>query len=296
MQLGVTHIEKLFSDLFHEIDMVQDQELILELLTKEEKYQINLILRRIRLTDNLRREEVFTYVNDGIGIFDEAALRLHLYLTCFELLGRLIRESKFLTFENWINAKKEPYISEKEIILSETIQQEEIVEEYLNKYNSLHGIKTHFFAFISEGLSTEDQDWLLQNCWVVQANPLPLVHTLGMVFQDSRNEGNGVIGIAIEAKQKWLSYDRQKKLKLIANALFKCRNLYTHSLKPYTSVQDKTPEKHDNIHVLRGDDIYIWEENMVISFVNKPSTFYLRQLLILALKQLIIKKKESNNK
>lgn len=125
-----------------------------------------------------------------------------------------------------------------------------------------------------------------------EANPLPYIAKLSWIDGNQKLCKNGrVINDSIKARKKWDKKNDDKKLELIVKVLFLIRNSYTHTLTPYTSVQDKMPDTiHFNID--RGDDIYLWDENIAISFRKHPSTYYFKKILMMALKKYILNKSE----
>lgn len=295
-RLQVLFKKKSFEDLFKELELGGDIDSLLDSISDTEKYSLNLILRRIKLSDNIHDNEAFTKINDGLGVFEEGALRLHLYLTAIELFAKLVKNSKFITFQNWIKAKKQPYKSEKENLTTDRTSDELLIQSYLDSYNDLHGVKTHFYNLIIEGIEEEDQKFLLDNCWVCEKNPLPYLAKLSHINGNEELCKNRATNDAIKAKKSWDIKDNSEKLKLIAKALFLIRNSYTHELIPYTSVQDKTVEcMIPGVTCDRGDDIYIWDSNIAISFCSKPSTFYFRNILIMALRKYIKSKTSLTN-
>ena len=93
-------LEKLISDCD-----IADFDAAISLISEDDLYIYNLVLRRIKLADNLLREEIRTYVNEGVGLFEEGALRLHLLIGCIEVVSQLFDSSKYLHFGPWLRAK-----------------------------------------------------------------------------------------------------------------------------------------------------------------------------------------------
>ena len=275
----------------------EDSSKYFENFSDEQLRDINLILRRIKLSDNVHSDDVFTKINKGIGMFEDGALRMHLYLTCIESLARMLTSNKFLPFGNWINAKKEPYKSEKaSVSLSENMSNEEIVKSYNDKYNSLHGTKSMFYYFFVNGLSEEQRIEFTQNMFVLESNPLPKVYHINPLEFSKVKTGNDDLDIIVDKRIIWDKLKMEIKLELIAKAFYKVRNHFTHSLIPYTSVQDKKgniPIPTNGI-VDRGDTVFVWEEGIAIGSLLNPLNHYLREMTLEGLKNYILKKKEDN--
>ena len=299
-KLNVPIKDRIFKDFYERNLSDVDFEKHVKTIGEEDLYVYNLILRRIRLSDNLRRDDVFTYVNTGVGLFEEAALRLHLYVSCMELIGRLVRKTKFVQFDSWLNAKREPYKSEKAGIDSDGVEDPiEIARNVHRKYLEHQGVRTHFHAFIHEALTEGEKDKLLANCWVLKAKPLPNLYDLQWV--DPKEEYDQEDWkIAADGRKVWERQQRETKLISIAEAFYSIRNLYTHSLIPYTSVQDKTPlfppsfesnpKSSSESVVNRGDTIFVFEQGVAISFRLRPTVEFTKELVEAGIRNDILSK------
>ena len=251
------------------------------------------------MSDNIQDDEVFTKINKGIGMFEEGALRMHLYLTCIESLARMLTGNNFLTFGSWISAKKEPYRTEKDNIkIDENLSNEKIAKKFSDSYNSIHGTRTMFYYFFTNGLTVSQKEKLAENMLVIESNPLPKVYHIFSSFPSGKKSGNSDLDMVEEKNSLWKEIKIEVRLELIAKALYKVRNHFTHSLIPYTSVQDKKgpfPTPTDGI-LNRGDTVFVWNENIAIGSNMKPMNYYLKETVLLGLKNYILKVKEDNNR
>ncbi len=262
---------------------------------EESLRDINLILRRIKLSDNIHNDDIVTEINKGIGMFEDGALRMHLYLNCIEALGRMLSNNSFLTFGSWINAKKEPYESEKNSIdTSQISSDEKIVQKFHQRYSEIHGMRTMFYYCLEDGLTTEQKKSIFNNLFVIELNPLPKeVYHINHITAEHENSENKSFNRVAKERISWDKANVDIKTKLIAKALFKIRNQFTHSLIPYTSVQDKSgnyPISKDSI-ADRGDTVFVWNENIAIGSNMLPINQYLKQMVIEGLKNYVKKNK-----
>jgi hypothetical protein len=285
--LLVPHRKELFEEFLSECG-VEDFDTAISLFSERDLYVYNLVLRRIKLTENLRQEDVFTYVNKGVGLFEEAALRLHLFLGCIEVIAGLSDDSCFLDYSSWLAAKKAPYRNEKSNIdIPADATPEQVASLYHKEYLKIHGVRTHFYRFFHDCLTAEDRRELLDVCWVLKQRPLPFTGDLQWI-EAGKEYGVDDATKAAKGREVWESLDEHTKITRISEALYSIRNLYTHSLVPYTSVQDKTspipPEGNPRSFVNRGDTVFVWERGIAISFALRPTSEYVRDLIKLGLK------------
>lgn len=286
-QLLVPHRKELFEEFLTECD-VENFEKGISQFSEADSYVYNLILRRMKLAENLRDEEVFTTVNKGVGLFEEGALRLHLLLGCIEVIARLMGKSNFIDYNSWLSANKSAYVEERaSVSIDDTATQEQVAHAYHQEYLKLHGVKNHFYRFFHECLTDEDKKALLNACWVMKKRPLPHLYDLQSVGTEIDNTNESLNEAALE-RTKWNNLDKETKVTWIAEALYSIRNLYTHSLVPYTSVQDKTsayPPFPDAVGTVnRGDTVFIFEKGIAISFAKRPTSEWLRCLVRAGLK------------
>lgn len=259
---------------------------------------INLVLRRIRLSDNIHNDNIATEINRGIGMFEEGALRMHLYLTCIEALARMLSNNSFLTFGSWINAKKEPYKSEKANIETDKINSDEkIAQKFHDEYIAIHGTRTMFYHFFEDGLTTEQKENIFTNLFVMELNPLPknIYHINHITAEHKSSKIEDFQRVANE-RIIWDESSLEIKTKQVSKALYKIRNHFTHSLIPYTSVQDKSgahPIPKDAF-VDRGDTVFVWEENIAIGSNLFPMNQYLKQMVLEGLKNYVRKTKDNS--
>ena len=158
---------------------------------------------------------------------------------------------------------------------------------YFDCYNSLHGVRTYFYQFFHNCLKASEQAALLEGCWVLKSNPLPFTYDLQWIDTE-RCYDNMDLDAAADGRRSWNVQDKQTQLTWIAEALYAVRNLYTHSLVPYSSTQDKEAPKIEGLNngevLNRGDTIFLWEKNMAISFAHRPATEYVRDIVMNGLK------------
>ena len=128
---------------FLEQSQIENSDVIFDRIEEKDLYVYNLILRRVKLTHNLQREEVFTYVNSGVGLFEEGALRLHLFLGCIEVIAGLQKTDSFLDYASWLNTNKSVYKEEKSsVVIPSDSNPIQIAELFHKQYLRLHGVKT----------------------------------------------------------------------------------------------------------------------------------------------------------
>lgn len=301
MSLEVPFQIELFDEFIAAVDLEATANEILGKLTEEQKRCVNLILRRIRLSDNILNGGLFNYLNDGVGGFEESALRLHLYLSCFELIAIQYRGYKYLSYTNWLCAKKEPYKSEKEAVLlgAKDMEPLDLLKAMDGEYRDNYGVKNAFYFYFTDVLMDSQKKYLLDNCWVMKHRPLPTKFPdLQFITTVVDERDSDDLKIVKSEKLKWEALNEDDRLQLVGEALFAARNMYTHSAVPYTSVQDQTNIRFDELYgpnsaiskdeLNRGDTIFLWESNIAVSFTRCPATEYLRTLLLYGLKNSVL--------
>lgn len=102
---------------------------------------------------------------------EREALVVYLLLTCFDKLGQ---HKKHTTFIKWLEAKKEPYRTEKNDVLKTLSPSATPVEssiELNKKYQELYGVKNAFFSGIVnleeavKKISKEFKTYALSQTW-----------------------------------------------------------------------------------------------------------------------------------
>lgn len=284
--------DKIWEDFLQECKSKKEIHLLKESLSEDEVYSINLILKRIRIADNLCNGELFNYVNKGVGGFEESALRLHLFLNCIELTSRLFREIKHIHFSQWLDGKikrNEEFTTPKEYPL---LKKAKIVHQ---DYNKVYGVNQQYKFFFSEALNELDKQWLFNHVWAWKSKTMERWGGGGMKLFNPTKIENPKFEID-ECFNKWLDLEQSKRLILISDVLYKCRNSYTHGLKPYTSPNDSShkmwPEemKEKTGIINRGDFLHIFEENVGLATNILPLTEVVRNCLIKVLNNFINKK------
>lgn len=277
---------------FLENARIDNADVVIGKFEESDLYVYNLVLRRLKLTYNLQQVDVFTYVNSGVGLFEEGALRLHLFLGCIEVIAGLQKSASFLDYSSWLNAKKSPYLEEKDsVVIPSNSTPIQIANIFHRQYLTLHGVRTHFYKFFHDSLTDEDKIKMLSLCWVLKASPLPNLYDLQDI-QAGKHYDIPEFNVASKERSKWELLTSEKKLTQIAEALYAIRNLYTHSLVPYTSVQDKVPsnEQIEDGFQNRGDTVFVFEKGIAISFSIYPITEHIEYLVKAGLKNHIINK------
>ncbi len=132
---------------------------------------------RIKLTDKLNHK----VENNEISQIDITPLRTYLLLTCFDQLGL---KRKFLTFNNYLNAKK----TKKEIceILDRAKLEPDLekIKRIHKSYISNYGVKNAFMNFISDILDEKTRDELTNSIRIRINNPKNLIETKTATTQD----------------------------------------------------------------------------------------------------------------
>ena len=251
---------------------------------------VNLILRRLKLAENIGTGELFNHVNFSVGSYEESALKLHLIITCIELSSKFRSDEEHIHFLDWLNKKKKEGF---DITQPDGSTNSEVAKSFFECYNKTYGVNTQYKYFFMKGLNRKDQDWLLSLCWCWKSKKMEYMPMLGFYLEQEQSSTTNFEPVV--CFNKWKSFDRDKKVKMIASTVYSCRNAYTHSLRPYTSANDSVhkmvPEflSGQEININRGDVIHLVENNIGIASNKIPLTELISECINRVLKNYITK-------
>ncbi len=169
-----------------------------------------LIKRLIRLKDHFRGEFLFDPKNNYHPYTDYSALRNYLTLTCFDILGQF---NEFMTFEKWLNVKKQKYkeiIVERDIILKnhETEEMLPMMRAVLKDYNKIFSVKNSFYRFLRDVISDENRVKLFSSINVISNEN---------IIDNDQNKNVSTLGVKIDPGTKAKE-----------DFLYRVRNNFTH--------------------------------------------------------------------
>lgn len=148
---------------------------------------------------------------------EREAVIVYLLLTCFDKLGQT--QERHIPFQNWLESKKEPYLSQKNVVLKQlgsNIQPNEVAITFYTEYQRLFGVRKSFERGI-KNLTPPHRENLL-NSIDVRFNP-----EFGRYGSNVSTPSH-----AIESPEK--------ELNLKLGYLFGIRNRFTHNLEQFNSL------------------------------------------------------------
>jgi len=205
------------------------------------------VFARLRLTQQLLEESDQLKGRDGYDFGSEKwwlhprhereALVVYLLLTCFDRLGQ---NSKYISFGDWLNSKKQFYKNERNKALSSLSPNAGPIESAIilhETYQDLYGVKNSFCQGIMN-LQKEVKERFLRSVKI------------------TFNPEYGVHGPNVSMPSYPLD-DEKKELNLKLKYLYSKRNRFTHRLDQYHS--SSTPMVSEirfrNGSSLKGDDL-----------------------------------------
>lgn len=214
-----THYYSFFKKIFEEYDSEHKSDRSEGHWKNSQARKLVKVYERLRLTDSIEQD---------IGEGDNSSnfwkrctypsLILYLRLTCFDQLGQ---PQRWLTFNEWLEAKKKKEEREQLIEEIKTEDKVEFAKMLYLKYQKIYGVRNSFYRFMREIISPE-----------TKADLLNLI--------------KGVIHIKLPPPETREVTDRDKE-----DFLYKIRNDYTHNTYdrgPLREFQNKDPfqwNQHD---------------------------------------------------
>lgn len=216
--------------------------------------KIGLVLSRLALARAIHTDEPISQLDREAGLWQGTALRLYLFLTCLEMLGRLARDSSYHSYTDWLCARREEIADQRRDACKKAIHEAEnsinsceslttVLIAVNNAYNSQHGFMTHFRAFFDNCVDSDLINTIVQKCWVFKNCPdlcYAGLHTVQPGYTSAKSASTALAKLA-KARAAWDQLDLEKRVRRIADVLANIRNDYTHGLIPTYVPLDKTP-------------------------------------------------------
>jgi hypothetical protein len=193
-------------------------------VTMSDKHQqscdkFKLISNRLRLAKNLLEDSDKLPGAEAYKTFDSEntlpherhereSVVIYLLLTCLDLFGQT---TKHLTFADWLNSKKDEYVSQREDVISKIEKNADPIETtktLLSAYNTIYGVTNSFFRGINK-LPEEAREYLFSNIQISESVLEADGSRKTLIKNNDETEAN------IHLKMKYL---------------FSLRNSFTHSL------------------------------------------------------------------
>lgn len=125
--------------------------------------RINFIKELSEVRDHFRGQEKILKTKEGTWTHSYkhfSALRIYLALTCFDILGQ---SDDWIDFNGWLRSKSKTDERNKIFEKHKLKNLQQILISVNNDYNKQYGVKTSFFRFIRESLTTENQQKLFKS-------------------------------------------------------------------------------------------------------------------------------------
>jgi len=193
-----------------------------------EKNKRDLIFARLKLGQELLEESDrleghaaydFKTVEDGKPFYhprhERESLVIYLLLTCFDLLGQ---PQKVISFDSWLESKKEPYKTERESflsLLSKDLDYSSVSMQLFKKYKEIYGVKNAFYNGVLQ-MSKEIKNELFKSIRV-------------SFIKNYADKPKNVISPSKPIE------DERKELDLKLRYLYNKRNSFTHKLDQHHS-------------------------------------------------------------
>jgi len=224
----------------------------MEKLDKFLQQKLNYVLKRAALATSLEDDDIKTRISIKTEASEVISLRTFLLLSCTNMLGEIFKADTPLSFMNWLDTKNSSYIrNTREDIVHKAIgslgiidneaKASKLIKSVYAQYKNNSVADSNFYFFFKEGLSSELQYKISDNCWIYQDNPLEKWANLQNVKEGYNNVNTLENKRLTNARKRWDSLEHSQKLLEISQFIEQLFNLYGLGIVPPVERPDKDP-------------------------------------------------------
>ncbi len=199
--------------------------------------KIQMILKRVSLAKSLQDEESSKWINASNDSYELPSLRTYLYLSCLNMIGELSRNDTPMTFLSWLdtsNSVTTKSIREESIskainsvgVVDDQQKAVKFIKSVFAQYKLTNSVDSNYFSFFTDALDSESQNWITNNCWVYQDNPLEKWANLQNVKEGYNNVASQENKRLTNARKRWDNLDPNQRLFEISQFLEAMFNQY----------------------------------------------------------------------
>ena len=214
--------------------------------------KIEQVLRRVNLANSLTSEDVKKWLNAANEEYEVSSLRSYLLLTCVNMLGEISRADAPLSFLSWLdtsNSVTTKSIREESITkalnsigtVDDQKKAVKLIKSVFAQYRLNNSVESNFFSFFTDALDNETQNWVANNCWIYQDNPLERWANLQNVKEGYSNTATAENKRLTSARKRWDGLDSYQKLFEISQFTENLFNQYNLCQSNPPAVLDKDP-------------------------------------------------------
>ncbi len=241
--------------------------------------KIQLILKRVSLAKSLQDDEASKWINASNESYELPSLRTYLYLSCVNMIGELRRTDNPMTFLSWLdttNSVTTKSIREESIskainsvgVVDDQQKAVKFIKSVFAQYKLTNSVDSNYFSFFTDALDSETQNFISNNCWVYQDNPLEKWANLQNVKEGYNNLVSPENKRLTNARKRWDNLDSNQRL-------FEISQFLEFLFNQYNLCQVSAPVKMDKdpvAKVWKDIDQAVTEYKVTESPRSRPST------------------------
>ncbi|MCJ7552606.1 MAG: hypothetical protein MUO34_01870 [Ignavibacteriaceae bacterium] len=224
----------------------------MEKLDKSLQQKLNYVLKRAALATSFEDDDIKTRISIKTESSEVTYLRTFLLLSCANMLGEIFKADTPLSFMNWLDTKNSSYIrnTREDIvhkaigslgIIDDEAKASKLIKSVYAQYKNNSVADSNFYFFFKEGLSSELQYKISDNCWIYQDNPLEKWANLQNVKEGYNNLSTLENKRLTNARKRWDSLEHSQKLLELSQFIEQLFNLYGLGIIPPVEKTDKDP-------------------------------------------------------